>query len=233
MVFTDPPYGVNFGTANHNPRAKRWAKIKNDDREGSDLREFLGQVFANLILYSVQAAPVYCWSASMAAGYEMLQALEASGIHVQSHLIWVKNCIVLGQADYQWRHEPCWYGWTPGKNHYWDGGRALSTVWEFAKDPNQSYEHPMQKPVALSEFAIKNSAPKAAIVLDLFGGSGSTLVGCEKSGRKARLMEFEPKYVDVIVKRWQKFTGKAAVLEGDGRTFDEISGSRQAPAAAA
>lgn len=240
MVFTDPPYGVNFGVANHNPRAKRWEGIENDDKVGAELGDFLAGAFANLIIACVEAAPVYIWSASMAAGYEMLKALQSAGLHIQSSLVWVKNCIVLGQADYQWMHEPCWYGWTPGKNHYWAGGRALSTVWDHRKDANQSYVHPMQKPVSLSEMAIGNSCPAGGTVIDLFGGSGSTLMGCHRTERKARLMELEPKYCDVIVRRWQEFTGQEATLDGDsiggGRTFASLAAERvpaQAPAAVA
>lgn len=235
MAFTDPPYGVNFGVANHNPRAKRWDGIANDDKAGAELGDFLSGAFANLVLACKDASPVYVWAASMGAGYEMLQALKAAGLHIQSQIIWVKNCIVLGQADYQWRHEPCWYGWTPGKNHFWAGGRTLSSVWDHRKDGNQTYEHPMQKPVSLSEMAITNSCPAAGLVLDLFSGSGSTLMGCEKTGRSARAMELEPNYCDVIVKRWQAFTGKEATLDGDGRTFAQLAAERvpaQAPAVA-
>ncbi len=235
MVFTDPPYGVNFGVANHNPRAKHWEGIQNDDKTGDKLGEFLTGAFANLIIACVEAAPVYVWSASMAAGYDMLLALQRAGLHIQSSLVWVKNCIVLGQADYQWMHEPCWYGWTPGKNHYWAGGRALSTVWDHRKDANQSYVHPMQKPVSLSETAIGNSCAAGGLVLDLFAGSGSTIIGCEKTARIGRLMELEPKYCDVIIRRWQEFTGKDATLDG-GRTFNELAAERvpaQSPVALA
>lgn len=228
MVFTDPPYGVNFSGAKYNPRAKAWAGIANDDRNGLDLRGFLCDVFGRMIAASAEAAPVYIWSVSMQEGYETLKALKECDIHIQSQLVWVKNTLVLGQADYQWKHDICWYGWTPGERHYWDGGRALTTVWEQSKDANASYVHPMQKPVSLARFAIKNSCRRDGSVLDLFGGSGSTLIACEQSGRDARLMEIEPKYCDVIVTRWQEYTSQAATLDGDGRTFAVIAEERRA-----
>jgi site-specific DNA-methyltransferase (adenine-specific) len=201
MVFTDPPYGVKFGEANHNPRAKRWDGIQNDDKKGDDLRAFLKACFDNFVWASAPAAPVYCWSPTLLAAYEMLQALLEAEVHVQSQLVWVKNCLVLGQADYQWRHEFCWYGWTKGKNHYWDGGRALTTVWDHRKDANSSYEHPMQKPVSLAAEALKNSCRPAGSVLDLFAGSGGTGAAADAQGKSARLMEIEPKYCSIILER--------------------------------
>lgn len=228
LIFTDPPYGVDFGQANHNPRAKRWKKIAGDAESGDPLLEIVVGAFQCAIAVSIEACPVYCWSASMAAGYDMLLSLHEAAVHVQSQIAWVKNCIVLGQADYQWRHEICWYGWTPGKHHYWAGGRSLSTVWEISKDPNLSYQHPAQKPTALCERAIDNSCPEGGIVLDMFAGSGSTMIGAERRGRPARLLEIDPCYVDVMVERWQKFTGGGATLEGDGRSFREVAESRKA-----
>ncbi len=201
MVFTDPPYGVKFGEANHNPRAKRWEGIQNDDKKGDDLRAFLQSCFANFVWASEPAAPVYCWSPTLLAAYEMLQALIEAEVHVQSQLVWVKNCLVLGQADYQWRHEFCWYGWTKGKHHYWNGGRALTTVWDHRKDANSSYEHPMQKPVSLAAEALNNSCKPGGTVLDLFAGSGGTGAAAEAQAKSARLMEIEPKVCSVILER--------------------------------
>lgn len=213
MVFTDPPYGVQFGVANHNPRAKRWAGISNDELSGQKLYEFSVEWSKRLIDSCKPAAPVYVWSASMLSGYEILRAMKDAGLHIQSQLVWVKNTLVLGQADYQWRHEPCWYGWTPGKHHHWSGGRALTTVWDFKKDPNNSYQHPMQKPVALSAFAIKNSAPEGGGILDIFSGSGSTLMGCHATQRRFIGLEIDPAYCDVSIARWEKATGKKSVVE--------------------
>ncbi len=212
MVFTDPPYGVKFGEQNYNPRAKRWDAIKNDEKQGKSLYDFSVEWVASILIAAKESAPVYCWSASMDAAYEILKALRDGGIHVQSQIIWVKNALSLGQADYQWRHEPCWYGWVEGKNHYWAGGRALTTVWDFAKDANGSYVHPMQKPVALSANAIRNSCLPGGTVLDLFAGSGSTLMGCDQTKRRFIGIELEPKYCDVIIKRWETSTNKKAKL---------------------
>lgn len=222
MVFTDPPYGVNFVGAKYNPRAKAWDGIANDEKGGEELQAFLGEVFNSVVVCSVPAAAVYIWSASMQEGYETLKAMRAVGIHVQSQIVWVKNTLVLGQADYQWKHEICWYGWTKGTGHYWNGGRALTTVWEQSKDANAAYVHPMQKPVSLGIFACENSCREDGLVLDLFGGSGSTLIACEKTARNGRIAEIEPRYCDVIVKRWQQYTGKQATRESDGRLFDEL-----------
>jgi len=213
MVFTDPPYGVKFGEANHNPRAKKWDAIANDEKQGDTLYDFSASWVASILIGVKEAAPVYCWSAQMDQGYEIVKALKDGGIHVQSQIVWVKNTLVLGQADYQWKHEICWYGWKEGKHHFWAGGRALTTVWEFSKDANSSYVHPMQKPVALSAYAIQNSCPPGGTVLDLFSGSGSgsTLMGCDQTHRRFIGVELDPKYCDVIVMRWEKATGKTAV----------------------
>jgi DNA modification methylase len=210
MVFTDPPYGVKFGEANHNPRAKRWDAIANDEKQGESLYDFSSHWVASILIAAKESAPLYCWSASMDSGYEIVKALRDGGIHVQSQIIWVKNVLVLGQADYQWKHEICWYGWKEGKHHYWAGGRTLTTVWEFSKDANSAYVHPMQKPVALSANAIHNSCPAGGTVLDLFAGSGSTLMGCEQSKRRFIGLELDPRYCDVIIQRWETSTRKKA-----------------------
>lgn len=210
MVFTDPPYGVKFGEANHNPRAKKWAAVHNDELQGSELYDFSSKWVASIVHAAQPAAPLYVWTASMAQAYDILLAMRDGGLHMQSQIIWVKNSLVLGQADYQWRHEICWYGWTKGKKHYWNGGRALTTVWEFAKDPNHAYTHPCQKPIALAAHAMKNSSNPGADVLDLFAGSGSTLMACVQLGRRFIGMEMDPGYCDVIVERWEKFAGSKA-----------------------
>jgi DNA modification methylase len=206
MVFTDPPYGVNFTGAKYNPRAKAWSGIKNDDKQGDELTVFIETCFKNLTTFCGEATPCYVWSAPMAEGYMILEGLKLADLHIQSQIVWQKNTIVLGQADYQWKHEVCWYGWTKGKHHYWNGGRSLSTIWDFSKDANQSYVHPTQKPVALSTNAIRNSCREDGIVVDIFLGSGSTLVACEQTDRTCYGMELDPKYIDVIRKRYWKFT---------------------------
>ena len=142
-----------------------------------------------------------------------------------------KNTFTLGRADYQRQYEPILYGWKEGSDHYWCGARDQGDVW-FVDTPVRNDLHPTMKPVALVERAIRNSSKSRDIVLDPFGGSGSSLIGCEKTGRQARLVELDPRYCDVICRRWQSLTGKAATLDGDGRTFEEIAAAGARPAAA-
>ena len=156
--------------------------------------------------------------------------VPAAGGKWSTFVIWAKNTFTLGRADYQRQYEPILYGWKDGADHYWCGARDQGDVWFFDK-PVRNDLHPTMKPVALVERAIRNSSKSRDIVLDPFGGSGSTLIACEKTGRQARLIELDPKYVDVIIRRWQDYAGKAAVLDGDGRTFEEIAAGREAVAA--
>ena len=132
----------------------------------------------------------------------------------------------MGRQDYHWKHEPCLYGWKDGSGHLWAADRKQSTVLEFDK-PQRNGELPTMKPVALFEYQMLNNTKGGDIVLDSFGGSGTTLIAAEKNGRIARLMELDPKYCDVIVKRWQEFTGKQAVLESENKTFSEMSELRR------
>ena len=143
-------------------------------------------------------------------------------------MIWAKHTFTLGRADYQRQYEPILYGWPAGHDRYWCGARDQGDVW-FVDKPARNDLHPTMKPVALVERAIRNSSKSRDIVLDPFGGSGSTLIACEKTGRQARLVELDPKYCDVIVQRWQEWAGASAVLEGDGRSFEEIAAEREAP----
>jgi DNA modification methylase len=131
-------------------------------------------------------------------------------------VIWAKNTFTLGRADYQRQYEPILYGWKEGADHYWCGARDQGDVWFYDK-PARNDLHPTMKPVALVERAIRNSSKTRDIVLDPFGGSGSTLIACDKTGRHARLIELDPKYVDVICRRFEEFSGTVAVLDGDGR----------------
>jgi DNA modification methylase len=141
-------------------------------------------------------------------------------------VIWAKSAFTLGRADYQRQYEPILYGWKEGSDHYWCGARDQGDVWFFDK-PVKNDLHPTMKPVALVERAIRNSSKGRDIVLDSFGGSGSTLIACQKTGRQARLIELDPKYVDVIIQRWQDWTDATAVLEGDGRSFGALAGQRR------
>ena len=202
MVFTDPPYGVSYTGG-----AKKWDGIKNDALQKENLIDFLNAVFNCAVISSKDSAPWYVWHASNTS-HDFYQALQQVGKKPSAQIIWVKNQMAGGFGDYRGKHEPCIY--CSGGKSAWHGGRDQHTIWNIDRERN--YQHPTQKPVALAEKALKNSSKSGDIVIDLFGGSGSTLIACEKIGRHARLMELDPKYCDVIVKRWEDFTGKKAVL---------------------
>jgi DNA modification methylase len=153
---------------------------------------------------------VYVWSAPLLEGAAMLEGLISAGIHVQSQIIWVKPSLILGQSDYQWRHEMCWYGYAKGMKRQWNGGRTETTVWECSRENDGI--HPTQKPVAIMAKSVRNSSKASNIVADPFLGSGTTMIACEQLGRRCFGMEIEPRYVDVCVKRWEALTGKKAVL---------------------
>lgn len=140
-------------------------------------------------------------------------------------LVWAKNNHVLGRSDYHYKHEPILFGWVEGAAHRWFGGHSETSLWEIDK-PHKSDLHPTMKPVELYERAMQNSSRPGEIVVDVFGGSGTCLIAAHKQGRRGRLLELDPLYVDVIVRRWQAFAGEQARLDGDGRTFDEIAQTR-------
>jgi DNA modification methylase len=153
------------------------------------------------------------------------QAFTSAGGHWSTFIIWSKDQFTLGRSDYQRQYEPILYGWREGSEHYWCGDRSQGDVWCVDK-PRVNDLHPTMKPVELIERAIHNSSRKGDLVLDPFGGSGSTLIACERTGRRARMLELDPVYVDVMVRRWQECTGKEATLEGDGRSFRELCAER-------
>ncbi len=220
MVFTDPPYNVDYSQPSVRPgRAGR--KIANDHL-GVAFEHFLSDACSN-VLEASHGAIYICMSSSEIDTLKRVFA-EAGG-HWSTFLIWAKNTFTLGRSDYQRQYEPILYGWRQGSDHFWCGARDQGDVWNVNK-PVVNDLHPTQKPVELIERAIANSSKHRDTVLDPFGGSGSTLIACEKTGRQARLIELEPKYVDTSVIRWQEFTGRAAVLEVDGRTFREITEAR-------
>ena len=159
--------------------------------------------------------------------HTLQRAFREAGGHWSTFVIWAKNTFTMGRSDYQRQYEPILYGWKEGTDHFWCGARDQGDVW-FIKKPHVNDLHPTMKPVELVERAIRNSSKGRDTVLDPFGGSGTTLIACEKTGRQARLIELEPKYCDVIVRRWQEFSGKEATLDGDGRTFAAIAGRAQA-----
>ena len=218
MCFTDPPYNVNYGeTAKDKMRGNK-RRILNDDL-GAEFGRFLYDACVN-ILTVTKGAVYVCMSSSEL--HTLQKAFTEAGGHWSTFIIWAKNTFTLGRADYQRQYEPILYGWKEGMDHYWCGARDQGDVW-FMNKPAKNDLHPTMKPVELVERAVRNSSKGRDIVLDPFGGSGSTLIACEKAGRSARLIELDPKFVDVIIRRWQEFTGGAAVLDGDGRTFDEIA----------
>lgn len=214
MVFTDPPYGVNFEQGKFIGREKgknrNFSPIANDEKKGAELKEFVQQVLTNAATVT-DIASIYVWSPPLVEGFSILTAAIDSGWHIQSQIIWNKSPFVIGRADYHWKHEVCWYGYK-GKNHTWEGGRDKATVWDVPKT-RTSDSHPTMKPVELAEIACNNNTKPGQIVLDLFGGSGSTLIACEKTHRKCYMMELDPHYCDVILKRWEDYTGKLAELE--------------------
>lgn len=205
MFITDPPYNVNY-----NGKTKDHLKIKNDQMEDSAFRQFLIDSFSSANSFLKEGGAFYIWHAD-SEGYNFRGACIEIGWIVRQCLIWVKNQLVIGRQDYQWRHEPCLYGWKEGAAHTWNSDRKQTTILEF-DHPTRNGEHPTMKPVALFSYQIKNSSFKGGIVLDLFGGSGTTLIACEHLGRKAYLMELDPHYCDVIITRWETLTGGTATL---------------------
>lgn len=250
MIFTDPPYNVNY-------QSKDGKSIQNDHMPERAFALFLGSSFYCMEKLLVPGGGIYVCHADSFGGI-FRKAFVESGLELKQCLIWVKNNIVLGRQDYQWKHEPILYGWKPGESHHWYGKRDKNTIienrelvsieplgssfrihindgadthvikvpsfeieestsdeftsiWRFDK-PQKSEEHPTMKPVGIPTRAIKHSSRKGDIVLDPFLGSGSTLIACEQLGRKCYGFELDPKYLDVIVKRWEDFTGKKAEL---------------------
>ena len=206
MWLTDPPYNVAYegGT-------KEALTIKNDDMGDEQFRQFLRDSYTAADTVMKPGAVFYIWH-SDSEGYNFRGACNDAGWKVRQCLIWKKSSLVMGRQDYHWKHEPCLYGWKDGAAHLWATDRKQTTILEFDK-PTRNGEHPTMKPVALFEYQMLNNTKGGDIVLDSFGGSGTTLIAAEKNGRIANLMELDPKYCDVIVKRWEDFTGKKAVLE--------------------
>lgn len=201
LLSTDPPYGVNFGTANHNPRAKEWAPIQGDDRKRDELRAWTASVWRTWIPFVALDSAFYVWSPSLSSGFEIHWSMRDADIHVQSQIVWVKNCLVLGQADYQWKHEVCWYGFFKGQHHRWFGGRAQTTTWDVARVKQADYLHPMQKPTELYAIPMRNHTREGEVCAEPFAGSGTQLVAAEQLGRVCYAMEIEPKFVAVALER--------------------------------
>lgn len=248
MVFTDPPYNVDY-----EGKAREHKKIKNDKKE--DFYNFLVKAFENMEEHMEPGGAFYICYAHIES-VNFLEALKACGMTARQQLIWAKNIFTFGRTDYHWQHEPILYGNKPGASHRFYGGRRLGTLMQedwpveigldtdggniivvhigkkrvvlkapsvevlnidddstllFVDRPTRSIEHPTMKPVLLVAKCVRNSSKKGQIVLDPFGGSGSTLLACEQTGRKCRTIELDPKYADVIIERWEKLTGREAV----------------------
>jgi len=202
MVFTDPPYGVSYKGVN-NPGGRAWEVIENDDLRGDTLSEFLLAAFKNIKTHLREKRAFYIWYAT-SNHLQFEHAIIDAGLKSKQVLMWNKG-MILGHSDYHWAFEPCFYGCKAEENCIWFGDRCQTTVWDIKRDNTREYVHPTQKPTALAIKAMFNSSKPGEIVLDLFGGSGSTLIACEQSNRVNRSMEFDPKYADVIRKRWAEF----------------------------
>lgn len=221
LWLTDPPYNVAY-----EGKTKDALTIKNDAMDNDQFRQFLRDAYVAADAVMKPGAVFYIWHAD-SEGYNFRGAAHDAGWKVRQCLIWKKSVMVMGRQDYQWKHEPCLYGWKDGAGHLWASDRKQTTILEFDK-PSRNGEHPTMKPVELFAYQMLNNTKGADLVLDSFGGSGTTMIAAEKHGRHARLMELDPKYCDVIVKRWQDFTGQKAVLEGKDLTFDELTQEREA-----
>jgi DNA modification methylase len=219
MTFTDPPYGVNYA---NNPKDKLRGKhrpILNDNLQAADFSAFLEACCTQMVALTKGAIYIAMSSSEL----DRLQtAFRSAGGRWSTFIIWAKNQFTLGRADYQRQYEPILYGWRDGNDRFWCGDRDQGDVW-FIDRTSKNDLHPTMKPVALVERAIRNSSKSRDLVLDPFGGSGTTMIAAEKTGRRARLIELDPKYVDVIIRRWQDHVGQAALRQSDGVLFDDAS----------
>lgn len=204
LCVTDPPYNVDY-----EGKTKDKLKMKNDKQSDEEFREFLSAAFKRLNDSITAGAAFYIWHAD-SEGYNFRAACVDAKLTVRQCLIWEKNGIVLGRQDYQWQHEPCLYGWKDGAAHRWYSDRKQTTILKFDK-PLRNEEHPTMKPVSLLAYCVSNSSKKDDIVLDLFGGSGTTLIACEQLERTCYMSELDPRYCDVIIKRWENLTGQTAI----------------------
>jgi DNA modification methylase len=260
IVWTDPPYNVNYeGSA---------GKIENDNMADGAFGEFLQDAMDNVYAVTREGGAIYVAHADT-EGLNFRRAFTQAGFKLSGCTIWQKDSLVLGRSDYQWRHEPILYGWKPGAAHTWYGGRKQTTILNLLDElpikplpdgtfelrhgesrfiisgadiqvegivpsvfleskPKRNGEHPTMKPVALIERQLKNNAKAGAVVLDVFGGSGSTLIAAQRLGMAARLVEFDPRFCDVIVKRWQDYTNRHATLESTGEIFAVVGEAEDA-----
>lgn len=203
LLLTDPPYGVDY-----EGKTSERKKIDNDKLAGQAFLLFLVTAFRNAMEYMADGTPYYVWHPDGDPALEFRQALREVGMPVHQCLVWVKNSLVLSRQDYHWQHEPCLYGWKSG-THQWHADRKQSSVMEFDR-PTKSLEHPTMKPVKLFAYLLGNSTVQGDCVLDLFAGSGTTVIACEQLNRRAFCMEKDGRYAAVIIRRWETMTGKKA-----------------------
>ena len=217
LVFTDIVYNVDYC-------GKGPTKMKlTNDNLGSEFGEFLVEACRSML--DVCHGGLYiCMSSGEL--HRLYSAFTECGGHWSTFIIWAKNAFTLGRSDYQRQFEPILYGWPEGRKHYWCGARDQGDVWHIDRRKVNDL-HPTMKPVELIERAVENSSRRGEVVLDPFAGSGSTAIACERLGRRARMVEIDPRFVDVIVKRWQAYSGQQACLVGDGRTFAEVALARE------
>jgi DNA modification methylase len=222
MTFTDPPYNVDYANGSEAKGHGTSRAILNDNL-GKAFQPFLGAACRN-ILACTDGAIYICMSSS--ALDTLQRTFREAGGRWSTFIIWAKHTFTLGRSDYQRQYEPILYGWRQGAERRWCGARDQGDVWTFDK-PSRNDLHPTMKPVALAERAIRNSSKPGDVVLDPFGGSGTTLIACQRTGSKGRLIELDPRYVDVIVQRWQALAEVEATLEETGRTFAKVAANRR------
>jgi len=217
LIFADLPYNVNYRGCPRNSAAPTSRPLLNDNL-GRDFGKFL--YHSCLVMLAVSGGAIYiCMSSSEL--HTLFRAFTEAGGHWSTFLIWAKDTPTLGRSDYQRQYEPMLYGWKEGNPHFWCGARDQGDVWCIDK-PRVNDLHPTMKPVELVERAVRNSSQKGDLVLDPFAGAGTTLIACHKTGRRARLVELDPRYVDVTITRWQAYTGEKAIRTSDGRSFEEV-----------
>lgn len=220
LVFTDPPYNVDY-----EGYTDEKLKLEGDKMPAAQFKRFLEATFARVRSNVKDGASLYICHAAMRQR-EFQDAIEAGGFRMRCQIIWTKNTFAWGHARYKWQHEPIFYCHVAGQKDPWYGDKSQSTVWHENK-PSANRLHPTMKPVELMERAITNSSKAGDLLLDPFGGSGSTLIACERKGLRCYVAEMDPRYVDVIIARWEQYTGKFATLEGDGSMFEAVKHGRR------
>lgn len=219
LVFTDPPYNVDYQGYTEDE-----LKIEGDRMTSEQFRAFLTSVFTSYRAIVKSTASMYvCHPSSWQREFQ--ETIEAAGFEIRCQIIWGKNTFAWGFGRYKFQHEPLFYCHMKGESDAWYGDKSQSTLWQVNK-PAASRLHPTMKPISLIRRALQNSSRKGNVVVDLFGGSGSTLIACERMNRAARLMEIDPRYADVVIRRWQETARKNGTLQGDGRTFAEVAAER-------